>query len=65
MVTAGSKIGSYIALQTMLNDGDGVLLHEPSWVSYQEHAKLSNSSITFMPYSAEVKDFENYFRDGR
>ena len=61
MVTAGSKIGSYIALQTMLNDGDGVLLHEPSWVSYQEHAKLSNSSITFMPYSAEVKDFENYF----
>jgi aspartate aminotransferase/aminotransferase len=61
MVTAGSKIGSYIALQTMLNDGDGILLHEPSWVSYQEHAKLSNSSITFMPYSAEVKDFENYF----
>lgn len=61
MVTAGSKIGSYIALQTMLNDGDGILLHEPSWVSYQEHAKLCNSSITFMPYRAEVKDFVNYF----
>jgi aspartate aminotransferase/aminotransferase len=61
MVTAGSKIGSYIALQTMLNTGDGILLHEPSWVSYQEHAKLSNSFITFMPFSAEVKDFERYF----
>ena len=61
MVTAGSKIGSYIALQTILNDGDSILLHEPSWVSYQEHAKLCNSSITFMPYSAAPKDFEKYF----
>ena len=63
MVTAGSKIGSYIALQTMLNDGDGILLHEPSWVSYQEHAKLCNSSITFMPYSTTSKDFEKYFEN--
>ena len=63
MVTAGSKIGCYIALQTMLNDGDGILLHEPSWVSYQEHAKLCNSSITFMPYSTTPKDFEKYFDD--
>ena len=61
MVTAGSKIGSYIALQTMLNAGDSILLHEPSWVSYQEHAKLSNASITFMPFSTEVKDFERFF----
>jgi len=61
MVTAGSKIGSYIALQTILNEGDSILLHEPSWVSYQEHAKLSNSAIAFMPHSAEVKDFDRYF----
>ena len=63
MVTAGSKIGCYIALQTILNDGDGILLHEPSWVRYQEHAKLCNSSITFMPYSTTPKDFEKYFDD--
>ena len=61
MVTAGSKIGSYIALQTILDEGDAILLHEPSWVSYQEHAKLCGASASFIPITEAVEDFHNYF----
>ena len=61
MVTAGSKIGSYIALQTILDECDEILLHEPSWVSYQEHAKLCGGSATFIPITTTVYEFSNYF----
>ena len=63
MVTAGSKIGSYIALQTILNEGDAILLHEPSWVSYQEHAKLCGASTSFIPIKVGVTEFKKYFEN--
>ena len=63
MITAGSKIGSYIALQTILNEGDAILLHEPSWVSYQEHAKLCGASTSFIPMKISVNEFDKYFQN--
>jgi aspartate/methionine/tyrosine aminotransferase len=60
MVTCGSKIGCYIALSSILNAGDSILLHEPSWVSYREHAKLCGASTSFIPYNISPLDFEKY-----
>ena len=45
VISAGSKILSYLACLTCLNPGDLVLLHEPAWVSYQEHARLAGASV--------------------
>lgn len=60
MVTCGSKIGCYITLKAILNAGDNILLHEPSWVSYKEHAKLCGAGTNFIPYAVMPSDFENY-----
>ena len=60
VISAGSKILSYLACLTCLDPGDLVLLHEPAWVSYQEHARLAGASVEFMPYEAEIKDLERY-----
>ena len=48
MVTAGSKIGSYYVFLAFMNSGDNLVLHEPSWVSYQEHARLCGGKTRFI-----------------
>jgi aspartate/methionine/tyrosine aminotransferase len=60
IISAGSKILSYLSCLACLNEGDQVLLHEPAWVSYQEHARLAGASVEFMPYEAEISDLESY-----
>ena len=47
-ITAGSKIGSYVVMQAILNQGDVVVLHEPSWVSYAEHARLCGCFVEYV-----------------
>jgi aspartate/methionine/tyrosine aminotransferase len=63
MVTAGSKIGSAITFFSILDKNDCVLIHEPSWVSYQEHVKLCSARIKFIPYTVLVEDFDKYFEN--
>jgi aspartate/methionine/tyrosine aminotransferase len=60
MVSAGSKIISYFIAQTMLNEGDKVLLHEPCWVSYREHARLNGATVTFMPATENITQIHKY-----
>lgn len=48
LVTAGSKIGFYYVFMAFMNSGDNLVLHEPSWVSYQEHAKLCGGETRFI-----------------
>lgn len=62
LVSAGSKIISYFIAQSLLNPGDNVMLHEPSWVSYREHARLNNASTTFLDYTRSVYDFEDLYK---
>jgi len=59
MITAGSKLASYIALKAILETGDFIILHEPSWVSYQEHAKFCGANTEFLSYKIRVSEFEN------
>ena len=60
VISAGSKILSYLTCLACLDEGDQVLLHEPAWVSYQEHARLAGASVEFMPYEAEIQELDTY-----
>ncbi|MNB92125.1 Aspartate aminotransferase [compost metagenome] len=61
LITAGSKPVIYMAMQAVLNSGDEVLIHEPAWLSYQEHAKLMDVTPKFIPYDCDVDNFHMYF----
>lgn len=68
LITAGSKLGSYIILKSILEKGDKILLHEPAWVTYQEHAKLCGAQADFISFGEDfmpnlMKKFnDNKFR---
>jgi aspartate/methionine/tyrosine aminotransferase len=57
IVTAGSKAATYLTFLTLLNPGDKVLLHEPSWVSYREHARLVGAAVEYIPMHDEVSTY--------
>ena len=60
LISAGSKPIIYMALQTILNSGDEVLIHEPAWLSYPEQIKLADGVPVFIPYDCPASDFKNY-----
>jgi aspartate/methionine/tyrosine aminotransferase len=60
LVTAGSKIAVYYALQTVLSPGDEVLLLEPFWVSYSEQIKLVGAVPRSLPISTDFSDLESF-----
>lgn len=60
LLSAGSKPIIYMALQTILNAGDEVLVHEPAWLSYPEQIKLANGVPKFIPYDCPTNEFINY-----
>jgi len=60
LVTAGSKIAIHMALMSMLNPKDEVIIHEPAWVSYPEEIKLCYGIPKSVPFYETVYDFEKY-----
>ena len=60
LITAGSKIGIYYALQTVINPGDEVLIIEPFWVSYSEQVKLIGGIPKYIPLGESVFEFGKY-----
>lgn len=60
IVTAGSKAAIYFAMMAVLNQGDEVLIHEPTWVSYPEQVKLLGGRPVLMPYDCSVRDYAKY-----
>jgi aminotransferase len=63
LVTAGSKIAIYMALLTMIDPGDEVLIPEPAWVSYTEQARLCNAVPVTIPYDVDCAGWEQYVTD--
>jgi aspartate aminotransferase/aminotransferase len=61
LISAGSKPILYMALLCTLDPGDELLVHEPAWLSYQEHARLIGATPKFIPYDSPVEKFEDYF----
>jgi len=45
MVTPGGKQGLYEVFQTLVDDGDEVVLLDPAWVSYEAMAKLVGADL--------------------
>jgi aspartate aminotransferase len=45
IATTGAKEALYIAMQTLCNPGDEVLLPAPYWVSYAEQAKMAGATV--------------------
>jgi len=45
VVTPGGKQSLYEVFQTLIDDGDEVVLLDPAWVSYEAMAKLSGASL--------------------
>ena len=46
IVTPGGKQALYEVFQTVIDDGDEVVLLDPAWVSYEAMAKLAGGSLT-------------------
>jgi aspartate aminotransferase/aminotransferase len=63
IVTAGSKAAIHFSMMSVLNPGDEVILHEPTWVSYPEQIKLCYAKPVLMPYTCAVDDYEKYLTD--
>lgn len=61
IITAGSKLAIYSAIQAIINFKDEVIIHEPAWLSYKEQISLVGGVTKFIPYHVEVKDFHKYF----
>ncbi|WP_373155561.1 pyridoxal phosphate-dependent aminotransferase [Clostridium sp. AUH-JLR23] len=45
LITLGAKYGIYLALQSILNPDDTVMIFNPSWVSYKPMIKLNYGNI--------------------
>jgi aspartate/methionine/tyrosine aminotransferase len=61
LITAGSKAAIYLAVLAVLEKGDEALIHEPAWLSYQEHIRLADAEARFIPFSIPVDGFEAFF----
>lgn len=60
IITAGSKVAIHMALMSIINQGDEVIIHEPAWVSYPEQVKLCYGIPVQIPYYENIFDFEKY-----
>ena len=54
-VTSGAKHNVYVALQTLCNAGDEVILPAPCWVTYAEAIKMANAVPVFIHTSEETR----------
>ena len=58
IVTPGGKQGLYEAINTLIDDGDEVVLLDPAWVSYEAMVKLSGGSLNrvdLAPYDFQLE----------
>jgi aspartate aminotransferase/aminotransferase len=60
IVTAGSKIAIHMALLTMLDPGDEVVIPEPAWVSYTEQTRLCHGRPVAVPHDVAVAEWERF-----
>ena len=58
IVTPGGKQGLYEAINTLIDDGDEVVLLDPAWVSYEAMVKLAGGSLSrvdLSPYGFQLE----------
>lgn len=57
IVTSGAKHCIYVALETLLNPGDEVIIPAPFWVSYMEMVQMAGGKAVVV-YADETADFK-------
>lgn len=60
MLTAGSKAAIFMSLFAIVNPGDEVIVHEPTWVSYTEHLKMCHGVAVSAPHTDRILDLEKH-----
>ena len=68
MVTPGAKLAIFEAMMTLIEDGDEVLLFDPSWVSYDACIKMAGGKTVWVPTNPDEKyrplnDLSEYVTD--
>ncbi len=58
IVTPGAKQALYEVIQTLVQDGDEVVLLDPAWVSYEAMVKMAGGSISRVDLSAHEFQLE-------
>lgn len=57
IITAGGKMGIYLAIQALIEEGDEVVIPAPYWVSYPEMVKLAGGKPVFAQ-GPESRDYK-------
>jgi aspartate aminotransferase/aminotransferase len=63
IITAGSKVAIHMALMSVLEPGDEVLVLEPAWVSYPEQVKLCHGHPVMVPHHHPITDLDSLTSD--
>lgn len=54
IVTSGASEAIHLALESLINTGDGVLIPDPGFVSYQELTKIAGGKVIGVPLDEEL-----------
>lgn len=60
IISTGSKPIIFMILQTILNNGEEVLIQEPAWVSYKAQISLAGGKYVAIPYNEDLYSWERY-----
>ena len=60
LVTPGSKMGLYAAINAYVERGDEVLVLEPTWVSFRQQVEMAEGIPVAVPLSEEEEYFISY-----
>lgn len=63
LISAGSKAIIFMALLSVVDPGDEVIIIEPAWVSYVEQVKLAYGNPVMVPYHKSIAELESYITE--
>lgn len=56
IVTPGAKYAIYEAIMALIDEGDEVILLDPSWVSYEACVLMAGGKVVWVPHSEDFGD---------
>jgi len=56
VVTPGAKYAIFEAIMSLIEDGDEVILLDPSWVSFEACVLLADGKVRWVPHSKDFQD---------
>ncbi|MEM4473189.1 MAG: pyridoxal phosphate-dependent aminotransferase [Archaeoglobaceae archaeon] len=56
IVTPGAKYAIYEAIMALIDEGDEVILLDPSWVSYEACIQMAGGKVIWVPHSSDFND---------